>query len=163
MKDMLRSLQQASDASHERRKAQPRLQHLYSVTCKEGSEEPEVGDLLSVLEDMLRSFDDIFIVIDALDECTDKNDLVSRIEQLNQWDLSSLHVLLTSRKESPFLDIVPEDFQIDIGEAEDNNDIRIWLEDQLAPNAKLGRKFAKWRNVEKLNVPQKLMERSAKM
>ena len=49
---------------------------------------------------MLKGFDDVYILLDALDECTDRADLLRFIEQLVDWKISGLHVLATSRKEN---------------------------------------------------------------
>lgn len=40
-----------------------------------------------------------YIILDALDECIDRDELMSTIEIFSGWKLESLHFLVTSRKE----------------------------------------------------------------
>jgi len=55
--------------------------------------------LQSVLLNILESFDDIYIVLDALDECTERKDLLKWIKQMTSCKRSKLHLLVTSRPE----------------------------------------------------------------
>jgi hypothetical protein len=43
-------------------------------------------------------FDDVFIVIDALDECTTTVELMEFLENVIRWKHMSLHLLVTSRR-----------------------------------------------------------------
>ncbi len=68
--------------------------------------EPGTRRLLSTLDSIIKSIDrDVFVVIDALDECPEKADHAKRQNLLNQINelLSvkneNLHLLTTSRKE----------------------------------------------------------------
>ena len=49
---------------------------------------------------MVASFKSSYILLDALDECTDREDLLEFIEALMKWNVHDLHVLATSRKEN---------------------------------------------------------------
>ena len=48
---------------------------------------------------MMKAFNSTYILLDALDECTDRKDLLEFIEVLRDWNIDNLHILATSRKE----------------------------------------------------------------
>ena len=45
---------------------------------------------------MFQTFESTYILLDALDECTDREDLLEFIEALMDWNVKGLHVLATS-------------------------------------------------------------------
>lgn len=73
---------------------------LRSLYCEygQGTSCPAPNSLIACLHKALGSFDDIFVVIDALDECTTTEELMTFLETAIEWELPSLHLLLTSRK-----------------------------------------------------------------
>lgn len=56
-----------------------------------------------MLKSVLDGFDGIYIIADALDECSKDDDqrsrLLNTICEIISWNLDQLHILLTSRKE----------------------------------------------------------------
>lgn len=48
----------------------------------------------------MKGFNSTYILLDALDECTDREDLFKFIEAIINWNIDNLHVLATSRKEN---------------------------------------------------------------
>jgi hypothetical protein len=48
---------------------------------------------------MTQEFPQSYIVLDALDECTDRAELMIILERMAGWKLDESHVLVTSRKE----------------------------------------------------------------
>jgi hypothetical protein len=74
------------------------LAKLYE-SCHDGKSQPSVQSLQSVLLTILESFDEIYIVLDALDECTERKGLLKWINQMTSWKRSKLHLLATSRPE----------------------------------------------------------------
>jgi hypothetical protein len=68
-------------------------------SCHDGGSQPSVQSLQSVLLTILEAFDDVYIVLDALDECTERKDLLKWIKQMTSWKRSKLHLLTTSRPE----------------------------------------------------------------
>jgi len=68
-------------------------------SCHDGGSQPSVQSLQSALITILESFDDIYIVLDALDECTERKDLLKWIQQMTSWKGSMLHLSTTSRPE----------------------------------------------------------------
>ena len=68
-------------------------------SCECGRRQPSLRALLEVLELMLREFACVYIVLDALDECTQRSELMGMLETVAGWQLNNVHLLLTSRKE----------------------------------------------------------------
>jgi hypothetical protein len=52
---------------------------------------------MKVLRDIITGFRHAFIVLDAVDECAEPDDLLSFIEEVTDWELVNLHILATSR------------------------------------------------------------------
>ena len=75
------------------------LQLAYSQS-QDGQNQLTIETLTIVLRQMLESFNSTYILLDALDECTDREDLLEFIESLMNWNIHDLHVLATSRKEN---------------------------------------------------------------
>jgi hypothetical protein len=74
------------------------LANLYQ-SCHNGRSQPSVESLQSILFTILEAFGDVYIVLDALDECTERKDLLKWIKQMTSWKRSKLHLLTTSRPE----------------------------------------------------------------
>lgn len=80
------------------------LKDLYIKKCNYGNEDPPLDDLIAVLKlfSKLDGLDDIFVAIDALDECPShrRSDLLSLLETISSWPDSKIHIFVTSRPES---------------------------------------------------------------
>jgi hypothetical protein len=50
------------------------------------------------LKEIVEGFDETYIILDALDECSDRQELLDNVEEIQGWGLSQLHMLLTSRR-----------------------------------------------------------------
>lgn len=74
------------------------LKALYSQ-CSDGRWEPSEEKLLLVLQELLKSFHDSYILIDALDECSDCENLCSMLETMNGFQVGNFHIFVTSRKQ----------------------------------------------------------------
>ena len=87
---------------------------------------------------MLEMRPSTYIVIDALDECVDREDLLSLIEQILDWK-GGVHVFATSRKERDIEEalsvcaIYRTDFNIDNVDV----DIRLHVQRQIQDDPKL--------------------------
>jgi hypothetical protein len=57
------------------------LNTIYSH-CQEGHQQPTIIDLTSTLKDMLGDFCETFIILDALDECTEREELLGLIKTI---------------------------------------------------------------------------------
>ena len=73
------------------------LERLFSY-CNKGQRQPDIESLLIVLKDVLKGFKEAYIVLDALDECSDRQQLSESVEDIQRWELPQLHMLLTSRQ-----------------------------------------------------------------
>ena len=67
------------------------------TSFSDGHQQPDDESLLKVLQTIIRESDHTYIVLDALDECSDINNLLTVISKANEWRLPTLHLLLTSR------------------------------------------------------------------
>lgn len=76
----------------------PLVESLF-VSSNNGQRQPSTDALFNALRQMSEDCTATYIIIDALDECTDREELMTRIETVASWQVESLHVILTSRKE----------------------------------------------------------------
>lgn len=74
------------------------LDALFS-SCDNGHRQPLVDALLEVTRKVVQEFPQVYIVLDALDECTHRVELMGMLETIAGWQLENLHLLATSRKE----------------------------------------------------------------
>ncbi|KAH7348517.1 hypothetical protein BKA65DRAFT_397574 [Rhexocercosporidium sp. MPI-PUGE-AT-0058] len=74
------------------------LDSLFS-SCGNGHRQPSLDALLEILRSLIQEFPQSYIVLDALDECADRLELMKILEGVAGWNLDGLHVLVTSRKE----------------------------------------------------------------
>jgi hypothetical protein len=68
-------------------------------SCHDGGAQPSVESLQATLLLILEAFDDVYIVLDALDECAERKAILKWIKQTTSWRKSKLHLLATSRPE----------------------------------------------------------------
>lgn len=127
---------------------------------------PSIQVLTDLLSSVLPGFDNIYIVVDALDECTkadgSRERLMDVLVDVLTWEEESLHIFLTSRKE------------IDIGRALDSctsllahkwcislqpedivDDIQVFIRRSLQR-----RSFSKWKEALKVEVEEALSSRA---
>jgi hypothetical protein len=79
------------------------LKDLYVKKCNYGNESPGLSDLIAVFKLFAEydGFQDVFVAIDALDECptSNRSELLDFMETISSWTDSKLHIFLTSRPE----------------------------------------------------------------
>jgi hypothetical protein len=77
------------------------LEHLSALfsPCGDGQRQPSLLELLTTIEHMIQGFAHVYIVLDALDECTERSELLGVLESIVSWKFQNLHVLMTSRRE----------------------------------------------------------------
>jgi hypothetical protein len=68
-------------------------------SCHDGGAQPSVESLQATLLLILEAFNDVYIVLDALDECAERKDVLKWIKQMTSWRKNKLHLLATSRPE----------------------------------------------------------------
>ena len=66
---------------------------------QDGRRQPTIETFINVLYETLECFESVYILLDALDECKEREDL-RFIRQLTDRKTNSLHLLATSRKEN---------------------------------------------------------------
>ena len=106
--------------------------------CNDGNQRPTSKDLLTALIASLEGFEDAFVVADALDECPKDNDereeLLNILKIIHGWANSSLHLLITSRRETDIESAIAPLLclpAISIGDAQVDTDIRIYVKSEL--------------------------------
>jgi hypothetical protein len=67
--------------------------------CDNGQRRPSVHALLEATQQAAQEFTQVYVVLDALDECTQRSELMDVLGLVAGWKLDNLHLLITSRKE----------------------------------------------------------------
>jgi hypothetical protein len=117
------------------------LKSLFS-SYDNGRQLPRVSELLDTLRLMVGEFKETFVILDALDECEDKQELSKSLEEMKGWN-RRLHILITSRTGTDidrlFAPTVNgrETFCIDSAQIKD--DIRTYIRSRLKKNRNLER------------------------
>ncbi|KAL6711261.1 hypothetical protein ACN47E_005792 [Coniothyrium glycines] len=108
---------------------------------EEGQRQPSQSVLLEETKRMIQGFGQVFIVIDALDECNQCTDLMEMLETIIGWQLQNLHLLLTSRREreieSSMTDLVEESFTINLESHVVDSDIQRYVRQKLTQDKAL--------------------------
>ncbi|TVY40551.1 hypothetical protein LOCC1_G004799 [Lachnellula occidentalis] len=90
-----------------RRDTPPSLQNEYE-RANFGQQKPTMKSCIAMLKEVMAGFDNVYIVLDALDECPKveekRHKLLDLLHDVCDWNLSSLHILVTSRRESGIVD-----------------------------------------------------------
>ena len=111
--------------------------------------QPSLLELSNILCDSMEEFDHIYIILDALDECVERQKLLSIVQRLLYSKTDKMHILVTSRSDADFekhlTPIITAYILIESSLIEP--DIRSYIQEQLHNNPKLRR----W--------PQKVQER----
>ncbi|CAN9201723.1 unnamed protein product [Alternaria alternata] len=68
-------------------------------SCENGQRKPSSHALLQVIKEAAQEFTHVYVVLDALDECTQRSELMDMLEAVAGWQLDNLRLLITSRKE----------------------------------------------------------------
>lgn len=74
------------------------LDTLFS-SCENGQRHPSLHVLLTVTRQIMQEFPQVYVVLDALDECAQRTVLIEILETMAGWHLQNLHLLVTSRRE----------------------------------------------------------------
>ena len=139
------------------------LNSLYN-DCDKGNRQPLHDSLLLTFKQMLRPFSEIFLVIDALDECSDREHLLQILIAIVGWDFENFHILVTSRLEQDLrtaIDNLNGHKEIRIQSQVINEDIRAYVHDRLHMDPTLQR----WRRSANIQseIETSLMEKACGM
>ena len=113
----------------------------------DGQQQPTTKGLMSTLKAMLKGkgFQHVYVIMDALDECEDREQLLLLIQEITEWKLGTMHILATSRKERDIEDcLIPRvSAQINLHSSLVNADIQIHIQERLRNDTKLKKWSAK--------------------
>ena len=136
------------------------LDALY-LACGNGASQPLLPMLMHALKELVQISVDAFIILDALDECKEREKLMLTIEEVVGWNVPSLHILVTSRREreieeslSKFLD---DKDRICVQSALIEDDIRAYVRSRI----RMDHKLEKWQKPEvQTEIEMVLMEKA---
>jgi hypothetical protein len=113
-------------------------------------------ELVSTLKTIIGGFQAVYIVFDALDECPERSKFLAAIQDIHNWELGTLHLLATSRKERDIEDTMSGliSHGVPIDETLIDGDIRLHVSRTLEGDAK----FKMFLASEKETVMNALME-----
>ncbi|KAF2624557.1 HET-domain-containing protein [Macroventuria anomochaeta] len=113
-------------------------------SCENGQQRPSLQALLEVTPQVMQQFTHAYIVLDALDECTQRQELMDVLETVAGWQLNNVHLLMTSRKErdieSSLESYVKEEDTICLQRDVVDKDIQRYVQQRLSDDKTL----AKW-------------------
>ncbi len=139
------------------------LQNIEQLYQKYGSgqQQPAEDVIRSLLRDIMGRIESKYIILDALDECTDREDLLTFICALVDSKLPGLRILATSRPERDIEERLRPiaDHNINIQSAIVDGDIRIYIRDRLATDMKL----KKWPPSVQNEITTVMMEKAGGM
>ncbi|KAH6704178.1 hypothetical protein BKA61DRAFT_660800 [Leptodontidium sp. MPI-SDFR-AT-0119] len=116
------------------------LESLFS-RCQDGKQQPTQDALEVAVQQMLNEFEETFIILDALDECKEREELLLLLKNLTSWGAGKLHVLATSRRERDIEETLESltTSEICLQSALVDHDIRTHLSERLQNDPKLKR------------------------
>lgn len=137
------------------------LEALYS-SCMNGERQPTHEMLKATLYQTMVSFNETFIILDALDECLERQELLEDIEEFNSWTDANLHLLSTSRREKDIEEriepLARDRGKISMDSVRINDDIRAYVHERLRADPELKR----WRKQPKVQqeIENTLMDKA---
>ncbi|KAF8489409.1 hypothetical protein JB92DRAFT_2820030 [Gautieria morchelliformis] len=66
---------------------------------KEGQRAPTPEQLMATLKAIIGTFQNVYIIFDALDECPQRDELLTMLREIHGWGLDTIHMLASSRRE----------------------------------------------------------------
>ncbi|KAF2258195.1 hypothetical protein CC78DRAFT_442173, partial [Lojkania enalia] len=135
---MLRSL--LCQLSQQSIKIPASLDTLFS-SCENGQRQPSVYALLEAVRQLMQEFPQVYVVLDALDECARRAEVMDILETMAQWQLQNLHLLVTSRRErdieSSLEGFVDEQNRICLQSGQVDKDIQRYVRQRLIDDKNL--------------------------
>ena len=133
------------------------LVNLYAH-CGNGHQEPTLGDLQNTLLRILGGFSSTFLILDALDECTEREKLLHWIQTfiMGKDKNLGLHMIVTSQPEQEIEDKFKFYHYLDLVEESENHDLVAYLDYQLQNDSDL----QKWNSDTQEQIKMTLMEQA---
>ncbi|KAJ6474364.1 ankyrin repeat-containing domain protein [Mycena sanguinolenta] len=107
-------------------------------TCQNGGRLPSNSDLLSIMKE-LGGTHEIYLLVDALDECSERDMLLGALANILEAKLPKMHLVVTSRTEVTHSEIAKEAVLVSLEESV-RSDIELYVGDELS---KMGGYIAK--------------------
>jgi hypothetical protein len=122
-----------------------------------GQQTAAISDLKTALDVLMKTFEDVFIIIDALDECPKNGERVEILPLIPDIGTRSpnLHLLVTSRPEPDIVDFLTPLLTspgIPIWGGQVDSDIKLYIANQLTTNPRL----KKWPEIIKADIEASL-------
>ena len=97
------------------------------------------------LKDIVKGFERVYVILDALDECEDREQFLGLIEEIRDWKVGKLNMLATGRAERDIEDgIGPHvSARINLHSWQVNADIQTHIRERLENDPKLKKWSAK--------------------
>jgi len=137
------------------------LESLYS-SCGSGTKQPQIDKLIGVLQSIIKDLDPVYLILDALDESSDTDELMLRIQEMQGWGYRQFHMILMSRRhndiEKGIEPMTQPEERICIQSALVDADISTYIQERLLSDPKLRRWQGKPRIQEEIRLT--LMEKA---
>ena len=151
--DMARSLMlQFSEQSHS---ALEKVTGLYH-TCGGGRRAPALAESISTIIEMIEALQEAFIILDALDECTNVPALMDAITTVQTLETCKLHTVVTSRNlpeiEESISPLTSQRGKVRVGGSSVDQDIEAYIDSRIHSDRGLSR----WKG--KPHVQQEIRE-----
>ncbi|KAG9661586.1 purine and uridine phosphorylase, partial [Aureobasidium melanogenum] len=121
------------------------VEKLYE-SCKSGQNQTSTQSLIRGLESVLQSAGRVTIVLDALDECTTRPDLLQWLAEMSVKNSSGIQIIATSRREydieDAFAKWLTNDVMLSIQQLEVDQDIQAYVHARIRSDPNLQR----WRS-----------------
>ncbi|KAI8943839.1 hypothetical protein NX059_001812 [Plenodomus lindquistii] len=108
-------------------------------------QQPSLYVLLDIFRQIVAEISQVYIILDALDECSQRPELFEILTAMDQWGLLNLHILMTSRKErdieEALMSFFNEEHTLSLESAIVDEDIRRYVKHRLSEDPSL----RKWR------------------
>ena len=110
-------------------------------SCNNGHQEPSLNAIQSTLQTILDGFKQTYIIIDSLDECTQREKLLIWLEGISHWTTGTVRLTVISRPERDIKDCILhlDACLVSISDESENIDIEIYLDKMLQMDTKLNR------------------------
>lgn len=130
------------------------------ISSQIDDEQPDVDFVLELLRKFVIELDQVYLVIDALDECEACEELMKLIETIHGWEFDHLHILVASRQLPEIEEVVADCATSSIClQNAINQDIHILIQERLNSD----RKFQKWPCQVRSEIDKALTSRASGM
>ncbi|RFU25926.1 hypothetical protein B7463_g10412, partial [Scytalidium lignicola] len=123
-------------------------QHKNGVKTAKDAKSVNDEALKATFRDLVAMFQNVYVVLDALDESSNCEELLHFIEAVRKWELPQLHLLTSSRQQVEIEESMEKMFsnKICLQDSEIRQDIRIYISDKLGTDKTLLKLPAHMRN-----------------